>query len=93
MENQKTNISEIFTECISIFEKKNHDYKGAFAKRYSKRGLSYCVDKISEKCDRIEALADEEAEVEDETIEDTLLDLINYSAMTLDLIRQENGND
>lgn len=49
-------FSKITEEMKLLYEKKNTAYDGAFAKRYAKSGLSYAVNKIGEKCDRLSAL-------------------------------------
>lgn len=68
-----------------IYEQKNHDYNDAFHKRFMKRGMTYAVDKMQEKLDRIEALSQDgnTNAVEDEPLADSLLDLANYALMTI----------
>jgi len=49
--------------------------------------------RMSDKMQRIFNLIDEEAAVEDERIEDTLLDLMNYCNILLTYLRDENGSE
>lgn len=42
---------------------------------------------------RLKQLAKHDAQVKDERIEDTLLDLANYAIMTLQELRKEQNND
>lgn len=83
---QKVNTHEALCAKLGvIYEQKNHDYNDAFHKRFMKRGMSYAIDKMQEKLDRIEALSQEgnSNAVEDEPMADSLMDLANYALMTL----------
>ena len=82
------NIQELAAVIAATIQAKNHDYGGAFAKQYDKFGILYAVSKLSEKYDRIEALATEHAEVKGEPLEDALLDLAGYCLLTLDQLHQ-----
>lgn len=77
-------FTAVLNKMLSTYSLKNKAYDGAFAKRYAKRGLTYAVDKISEKCDRLVAL-EANPNIDDfgESIADTLLDMANYCVMTL----------
>lgn len=82
-------FSKITEEMELLYEKKNAAYDGAFAKRYAKSGLSYAVNKIGEKCDRLSAL-ERNPDIDNlgESIEDTLIDMANYCVMTLMELRK-----
>ena len=88
---------EIFRECLEIMKKKNHDYSptedpfGNF-RMYEHFGicsieegiLTRMIDKIS----RIITILNKNENIAyNETVEDTLIDLINYSAILLSYIR------
>lgn len=81
---------EVCTELNETYRKKNHDYDDAFAKRFRKRGMIYTIDKLQEKLDRIEALDAGEQLVENESMEDSLMDLANYAIMTLVELKAAN---
>lgn len=74
---------QVCEQLNDTYRKKNHDYNDAFAKRLAKRGMIYVIDKLQEKLDRIEALDADAHLVEDESMEDSLLDLANYAIMAL----------
>lgn len=82
------NIKAICDNVAAIVAAKNEDYNGAFARRYEKRGASYAVDKIGEKCDRIEHLSFNANKVDGETLKDALRDCMGYCALYLDQIEQ-----
>ena len=67
-----------------IYKAKNHDYGDSFGDTYKKLGIISAVTRLSDKMNRIISLAvSHEAQVKDEKIEDTLLDMANYAIMTL----------
>lgn len=86
----KSNAEERFENCLEILKKKNHDYSGDRDELFNfklveqlgilsteKGILVRMVDKIS----RLSTLLDKEAHVADESIQDTLDDLINYAVI------------
>jgi hypothetical protein len=78
-----TDIKRIQDEGCALFEKKNHDYGDSFATY----GLIGVLVRIGDKLKRIQTLCDdEETAVADESIQDTIIDMMNYSAMALMLI-------
>lgn len=72
-------------ECIALYARKNHDYGNSFSEGFAKLGKPYAVGRLLDKMNRLIALCgkEETAQVKDETWEDTLRDLANYSLMTL----------
>ena len=76
-----------------IYESKNEDYGDSFSKA---RGLipNYTLGKLYDKFSRYMNLSlQNNRQIEDETIEDTLLDLANYCIMEVIERRLENEND
>lgn len=68
----------------SIYKAKNHDYGDSFGDTYKKLGIISAVTRLSDKMNRLMSLAvKHDAQVKDEKIEDTLLDMANYAIMTL----------
>lgn len=68
----------------SIYLAKNADYGSSFSDTFQKLGLISAVTRLSDKMNRLMSLATKnKAEVKDEKIEDTLLDMANYAIMTL----------
>lgn len=67
-----------------IYKAKNHDYGDSFGDTYKKLGIISAVTRLSDKMNRLISLAvKHDAQVKDEKIEDTLLDMANYAIMTL----------
>ena len=67
-----------------VYKAKNHDYGDSFGDTYKKLGIISAVTRLSDKMNRIMSLAvSHDAQVKDEKIEDTLLDMANYAIMTL----------
>lgn len=82
---------EICETLNKIYEQKNNDYGNSFGETYEKLGIISAVTRISDKYNRICSLAtksEEERQVKDENIKDTLVDLANYAIMTI--IEMEN---
>lgn len=67
-----------------VYKAKNHDYGDSFGDTYKKLGIISAVTRLSDKINRLMSLAvSPDAQVKDEKIEDTLLDMANYAIMTL----------
>ena len=67
-----------------VYKAKNHDYGDSFGDTYQKLGIISAVTRLSDKMNRLMSLAvSHNAQVKDEKIEDTLLDMANYAIMTL----------
>lgn len=74
---------DITTDMAKTYAAKNHDYGNSFEQSCNKFGIIASVVRLGDKMNRIESLAVKKAEVKDETIKDTLLDLANYAIMTV----------
>lgn len=68
----------------TVYKAKNHDYGDSFGDTFKKLGIISAVTRLSDKMNRLMSLAvAHDAQVKDEKIEDTLLDMANYAIMTL----------
>lgn len=74
---------EITRVMSDIYAKKNHDYGNSFKKLFKKHGIRYPLIHLEEKLNRIEVLAKDEGMVDGEGLVDSLLDLANYSILTI----------
>ncbi len=75
----------IHSESLEVFRRKNKDYGDAF----SKYGVVGVIVRIGDKINRMMSISKNGvALVEDENLDDTLLDLHNYTAMAL-MLRKE----
>ena len=70
-------------QCVELYSKKNHDYGNSFDKGMDNIGMAYGVGRIYDKMNRLITLTKKEAQVKDESIDDTLRDLACYSMMML----------
>lgn len=92
---QKVNVllvdlEETFNKCLETAKRKNHDYGASDKSPYNnflnstmvgvsvERGI---MVRMMDKVSRISTLLDKEAQVSDESVQDTLMDLINYTAI------------
>ena len=75
--------ADICNELNALYKRKNADYGDSFAKSYREYGLVMPCIRLEDKLNRLKALRTKLAEVKDESIEDTLLDLANYAIMTV----------
>lgn len=83
---------EICKYLNDIYIKKNHDYGDSFAKLRHELSNVILV-RIYDKYSRLKTLLEcNDQLVEDESIEDTLMDLANYCIMELVERKIDNGN-
>ena len=73
----------ITQNMAKTYAAKNHDYGNSFEQSLNKFGLVASVVRLGDKMNRIESLSKKEAQVKDESIKDTLLDMANYAIMTI----------
>ena len=83
---------DITTDMTKTYEAKNHDYGNSFDQSLDKFGLIASIVRMGDKMNRLETLVIKKAQVKDESIKDTLLDLANYSIMTI-MWLNKNSND
>ena len=80
---------DIQDKLVNIYAKKNHDYGDSFNEGCNELGVGYAFSRIFDKTKRFQTLAkgimnnNISIEVQDETIEDTIMDLANYCMMYL----------
>lgn len=72
---------ELLSKLVKTYTSKNKDYGNSADKTYKLFGDQAYLIRIHDKLARIERLISAEAEVKDESIEDTIHDLIVYTAM------------
>ena len=84
--NRVQRFEEITTAMLDLYKRKNSDYGNSVAKTFDEYGLVSFLVRIEDKLNRVATLTKKsttEQQVKDEKIEDTLLDLANYSIMAL----------
>lgn len=89
----------VFNACLETMKRKNADYAGEknvsglknFEVSAQVAGITVSegiLVRLMDKMTRIGNLLQQEAQVKDESIQDTLMDAINYSAILLYAIKQ-----
>lgn len=76
-------FQQLTQDMAETFARKNHDYGDSFGKSIEEFGLVAAAVRMNDKMNRFKTLTSKEAQVKNESIEDTLLDLANYAIMTL----------
>lgn len=74
---------KVTSEMRELYKRKNHDYGNSFGRSFHKYGLISAITRMSDKWERIDSLCQKQAEVKDESVRDTLIDLANYCVMTI----------
>lgn len=89
LKKHKELCDRIHNTCVA----KNHDYGNSASDLYNKFGLISYVVRMNDKMSRINTLIKREAEVKDEKITDTLLDLANYCLLAVADMELEKENE
>ena len=85
---------QICEEIHNLYTKKNHDYGDSFHLTYIDEGMAMPRIRLSDKFNRFKTLSrSNKQEVKDESIRDTLIDLANYSIMTIIEMDREKTNE
>ncbi len=83
MEGNLKAFDAVVADLRALYDRKNRDYKDSFKRSLDKRGLIAYVVRAEDKFERIDNLLENQAQVKDEAIEDTIRDLANYSIMAV----------
>ena len=71
--------------------RKNKDYGDSFSKSFQDWGLPMSCIRLTDKLNRLSSFAkNADIQIKDESVVDTLMDLANYSIMTI--MELEGGN-
>lgn len=89
MEEYKKIVTETMELCIA----KNKDYGSSVQDTYERFGDASYLVRITDKYNRICSLLDKEAEVKDESIDDTIRDMANYCFLWLASRRLKEKGD
>lgn len=80
---------KILDQLHSTYINKNKDYGDSFGKQFQEYGEISSAIRLEDKLSRFKQLIKHDAQVKDESKEDTLLDLANYAVMTVMELRRE----
>lgn len=84
--NRVAQLTNVQTEALQLFEKKNSDYGDAFA-TYGSIGV---IVRIGDKIQRLLSISNKGISlVDNESLRDTLIDLHNYAAMAVMLLDEK----
>lgn len=92
MEERTRQFTELTQKMIEVQSKKGRDYgeENDGLRNLRRRGPVGVVMRMGDKLSRLESLVGKRnPDVEDESIEDTLIDLANYSLLLIILMRDE----
>jgi hypothetical protein len=70
-------------ELNALYARKNADYGDSFSRTFAEYGMAVSCIRLSDKIERLKRLTKAEAQVKDESIRDTLVDLANYAIMSI----------
>lgn len=90
MENTEL-FKQITAKMAETYEKKNADYGNSFEETLNKWGINIALARMDDKLNRVNTLLNKTAQVKDESVEDTLMDLATYAVMTL-MFLQKSAN-
>ena len=85
--------ADICTELNDIYHRKNADYGDSFGETFRKLGIISAVTRITDKVNRLQSLCVRAAQVSDESVRDTLLDLANYAIMSVIELERSNQSE
>lgn len=83
--------ASICAGLTDLYRRKNADYGDSFGKSFAEYGMAMPCIRLEDKLNRLKSLAKNPAQVQDESIRDTLLDLANYAIMTVIEMELEKG--
>lgn len=88
-------FKQLTGEMAALYARKNKDYGDSFTEMFKEWGAMYPMSRMQEKLRRAtQILRSGEAQVTEEKVTDTFLDLANYALMTIMEIKDlKEGND
>lgn len=85
-------FKQLTGEMAALYARKNKDYGDSFTEMFKEWGSMYPMSRMQEKLRRAtQILRSGEAQVTEEKVTDTLLDLANYALMTIMELKEDNG--
>ena len=85
---------KVTEEMVELYSKKNADYGDSFAKSLDDDGLLVSKIRLNDKMGRFNSILDKGVvQVDDETVRDTLIDLANYAAMTIQWMDKKSDSE
>lgn len=82
----------ILAPIAELLKRKNTDYGNSYGESRSEFGPVAFLVRVNDKFARLKTLTNHEAQVNDESIEDTIADIIGYCTLELRYRREEEQN-
>ena len=87
------NFEDTQKELTELYKKKNKDYGNSFEQSLNQYGLLPTIIRLKEKITRADNIyANNKSAIAEESIEDTLKDIANYSIITLTWLKNKKLN-
>lgn len=87
-------FKRVISEMEELYENKNKDYGDIFTKGYKEYGMIMPLIRIEDKFNRFKQITtNNETMVKSESVRDTLIDLANYTVMTIVELDKEGRDD
>ena len=87
---KESTFRDIAESQIRLYESKNADYGNAADKLYESYGLTYYLIMLEQKLLRLKNLNNKTDKANNESIEDSLLDMSNYAILAVESMRKES---
>ncbi|WP_314403930.1 nucleotide modification associated domain-containing protein [uncultured Granulicatella sp.] len=84
-------FKQIANGLTELYERKNADYGNSFSKTFEEFGMTSTIVRLSDKLERLKTLSKKEAQVKDESIQDTVMDIAVYAMLTLMELMNKDG--
>lgn len=84
---------ELLDSLHNLYIAKNRDYGDSVHDTYEKYGLVSFLVRLEDKLNRARTLSKQDAVVQDEKIEDTLMDMANYAILAVIELKGERTNN
>lgn len=84
---------ELLDSLHNLYIAKNRDYGDSVHDTYEKYGLVSFLVRLEDKLNRARTLSRQDAVVQDEKIEDTLMDMANYAILAVIELKGERTNN
>ena len=85
-------FKQITEDMFELWKRKNTDYGSSVTDTYKDFGIVSFLVRMQDKMNRLKTITKKEALVKDEKLEDTLIDLANYSILALIELKVEQEN-
>ena len=89
IDNRMNDFMEILMSVDELLKRKNADYGNSYNESRREFGPTAFLLRINDKFARLKTLTNSEAKVNDESVEDTIADIIGYCTLELRYLKQK----